>query len=76
MRLPVFNLGNTVCMCAQSCLTLLDPMDSTLGSFVHGIFQVRILECVAISYSRECSQPRAQSCISHVYCIGKWMFYH
>ena len=32
-------------MCAQSCLTLCDPMDCNLpGSSVHGIFQARILE--------------------------------
>ena len=37
----------------QSCLTLCDPMDcSLLGSSVHGILQARILEWVAISYSR------------------------
>ena len=37
----------------QSCLTLCDPMDCTPpGSSVHGIFQARILECVAISFSR------------------------
>ena len=37
---------------AQSCLTLCDPMDcSQPGSSVHGIFQARILEWVAISYS-------------------------
>ena len=30
---------------AQSCLTLSDPMDCSLpGSFVHGIFQARVLE--------------------------------
>ena len=67
MRLPVFNLGNTECMCAQSCLTLLDPMDSPPGSSVHGIFQAGILEWVAIFYSRESSQPRDQDCISHVH---------
>ena len=34
----------------QSCLTLYDPMDCTpLGSSIHGIFQARILEWVAIS---------------------------
>ena len=34
---------------AQSCPTLCDPMDCSLpGSSVHGIFQARILECVAI----------------------------
>ena len=44
---------------AQSCPTLCDPMDYSLpGSSVHGIFQARILEWVAISFSRESSQPR------------------
>ena len=34
---------------AQSCLTLSDPMDSSLpGSSVHGIFQARVLEWSAI----------------------------
>ena len=43
----------------QSCLTLCDPMDSNLpGSSVHGIFQTRILEWVAISFSRGSSQHR------------------
>ena len=37
---------------AQSCLTLCDPMDCSLpDSSVHGIFQARILEWVAISFS-------------------------
>ena len=44
---------------AQSCPTLCDPMDCSLpGSFVHGIFQARVLEWVAISFSRRASQPR------------------
>ena len=44
---------------AQSCPTLCDPMDYSLpGSSVHGIFQARILEWVAISFSRRSSQPR------------------
>ena len=35
---------------AQSCLTLCDPMDCSLsGSSVHGIFQARVLEWVAIT---------------------------
>ena len=38
----------------QSCLTLCDPMDSSLpGSSVHGIFQAIILEWVAISFSQK-----------------------
>ena len=36
----------------QSCPTLSDPMDcSLLGSSVHGIFQARVLESVAIAFS-------------------------
>ena len=42
----------------QSCLTLCNPMDfSPPGSAVHGILQARILDRVAISYSRESPQP-------------------
>ena len=42
-----------VCSVAQSCLTLCDPLDcSPPGSTVHGISQVRILEWVAIPFSR------------------------
>ena len=42
----------------QSCLTLCDPVDcSSSGSSVHGILQARILEWVAISFSRGSSQP-------------------
>ena len=38
---------------AQSCLTLCDPMDcSPPGSFVHGIFQARVLEWGAIAFSK------------------------
>ena len=44
---------------AQSCLTLCSPMDcSLLGSSVHGISQVKILEWVAISFSRASFWPR------------------
>ena len=43
---------------AQSCLTLCDPMDCSLSGFsVHGIFQARILEWVAISFSRDLPDP-------------------
>ena len=42
------------CLVAKSCLTLCDPMDCSLpSSSVHGILQARILEWVAISFSRE-----------------------
>ena len=37
---------------AQSCLTLSDPVDCSLpGSSVHGSFQARVLEWVAIAFS-------------------------
>ena len=42
-----------VCSVAQLCLTLGGPVDSSpTGSSVHGVFQARLLEWVAISYSR------------------------
>ena len=44
---------------AQLCPTLCDPMDCSLpGSSLHGILQARVLEWVAISFSRGSSQPR------------------
>ena len=39
---------------SQSCLTLYDPMDY----IIHGILQARILEWVAVPFSRGSSQPR------------------
>ena len=59
----------------QLCLTLCDPVDcSPPGSFIHGILHARILEWVAISFSRGSSQPRdwAQvSCIAGR-CFNLW----
>ena len=70
-------------VCAQSCPILCDPMDysppgssGSSGSSAHGIFQARILEQVAISYSRGSSLPRDQTCISWVSCVGRWILYH
>ena len=57
---------------AQSCPTLCDLMDcSPPGSSVHGISQARILEWVAISFSRGSSQPRDQT---QVYLIAGRFF--
>ena len=57
------------CMSAQSRLTLCDLMDySPPGSSVHGIFQARILEWVAIFYSKGSSPSRDQIHISHLSC--------
>ena len=56
----------------QSCLTLCEPMDCSLpGSSVHGICQARILEWVAISFSRGSSRPRDQT---WVFCIAGRFF--
>ena len=45
------------CVCVL-CSVVSDSMDCSLpGSFVHGIFQARILEWVAISYSRDLLDP-------------------
>ena len=52
---------------APSCSTLCNPVDSNLpGSLVHGIFQARILEWVAIPFSRGSSRPRDQTQVSHI----------
>ena len=63
----------------QSCPTLCDPMDcSPPGSSIHGILQARILEWVAIPFSRGSSPPRDQTHISYVNGIGfgKQVLYH
>ena len=50
------------CVRAESCLTLCDPVDcSSPGSSDHGILQARIMEWVAISFSRGSCQPRVQA---------------
>ena len=55
----------TCVLVAQSCLTLCDPLDCSLqGSSVHGIFQMKIVEWVAISFSRGSSRLRDQTQVS------------
>ena len=46
----------------QSCPTLCDPVNST--HHCHGTLQARILEWVAISFSRGTSRPRDRTCVS------------
>ena len=66
-----------VCSVAQLCLTLWDPIYcNPPGSSVHGSFQVRILEQVAISYSRGSSRPRDWTRFSCISCIGSRILYH
>ena len=53
----------------QSCLTLSDPMDCSLpGSSIHGIFQARVLEWVAIAFS-ECVIPCQKTTSPVVLCL-------
>ena len=68
-----------LCMCllSQSCLTLCNPMDySPPGSFVHGIFQARILTWVAMPSSRGSSRPRDQTCCLLCPLHGRQVPYH
>ena len=61
----------------QSCLTLCDSIDySPAGSSVHGILQARILEWVAMPAFRGSSQPRDQTLVSYIFCIGRQLLYH
>ena len=54
-------------LAAQSCLTVCDPMDyRPPGSSVCGILQARILEWVAISFSRGSSESRNRTWVSPI----------
>ena len=65
-----------VCTCAQLCPTFCDPMDCSLPcSFAHGILQARILEWLAISFSRGSSWPRGLTHISCISFIGRQILY-
>ena len=67
---------------AQSCPTVCDSMDwSPPGSSVRGIFQARILERVAISFSRGYSRPRDRDpglwrCREILYCLATREAHH
>ena len=57
--------GKVKVLVVQSCLTLCDPMDSSLPvSSVHGLLKARILEWAATPFSRESSWPRGQTRVS------------
>ena len=64
-------------MRSKSTLCDSDSVDSSPpGSSVHGIFQVRILEWVAISSSRQFFWPRDQTCVSCAACVGGRIICH
>ena len=72
---PLIPHKNKTSEVAQSCPTLCDPMDCSLQrSTVHGIFQARVLEWAAISFSRGSSQPRDGTWVSHIVgrCFTIW----
>ena len=67
-----FGPSSRVVLVAQSFLTLCNPMDSSPpGSSVRGIFQARILEWVAIPFSRVSSQPKDQTWVSCI--VGRFI---
>ena len=55
----IHNICNTVCvLVTRLCRTLCNPMYCSLpGSSVHGILQGRVLECIAIPFSRDLPEP-------------------
>ena len=58
------NVDMGICVHAkslQSCLPLCDPMDCTPGSSVHGILQAKILQWIAMPFSRGSSRARGQT---------------
>ena len=71
------SVHDTKRVCVAECFShvrLCNTMDcSPPGSSVQGILQARILEWVAISFSRESSWPRNRA---HVSWIGRWVLYH
>ena len=70
----VFQFQSIKCMIRESesevarlCPTLCDPMDCSLSaSSIHWIFQARVLEWIAIYFSRGSSQPRYQTQVSRI----------
>ena len=63
--------------CAQLCLALCVPMGCSLPGFsVHGIFQARIQEWVAISFFKEDSRPRDRTHVSCISCIDRWILHY
>ena len=67
-RTPSSDISQGFCvLVVQSCLTFCESMDcSPPGSSVRENFQARILEWVAIPFSRGSSQPRDHIWVSHI----------
>ena len=75
---PGFNFYEILsfsCASYDVCL-IKDFLSFPPGSSVHGIFQARILEWVALPISRGSSRPRDQTCASYISCTGRRVLYH
>ena len=69
--------GAEGCTSMCICSVMSNPMDcSPSGSSVHGVLQARVLEGVAISFSRRSSWSRDRTHVSCIFCIGRWILYH
>ena len=68
LQLFILCLKKVKALVAELCLTLCTPMNYTADQVPsdHGILQARILEWVAISFSRGSSQPRDRTWVSCV----------
>ena len=68
---------NSKVLVTQLCPTLLDLMVcSPPGSSVHGILQAKLLEWVAIPFSKGSSRLRDWNCFSCVSSLGRWILYY
>ena len=80
LLLPPIPPNADTCMCMHACSVVSDSLwphhCSLPGSSVHGVFQVRTLEWVAISSSRGSSLPWDWTHVSCVFCIGRRIVYH
>ena len=74
VQVTIISLGLLVVYLLSCVWLICNPIDyKPPGSSVHGISQLRILEWVAISFSRGSSWPRDRT---HVYCISRQILYH
>ena len=72
---PNMNIESS-CLSPQSYATLCDPVNcNPPGSSLHGIFQAKILDRVAVFFSRGSSWPRDGTCVSCVSCNGGQILY-
>ena len=74
----------TLCQALYSSVRMLshDQLFVTLWTIaqqaphVHGVFQAKIVKSGAISYVRGSSQPKDQTGVSCISCIGRWILYY